>query len=167
MVVVASSTLNICIRSASTLQVESSKMAEPPSATVQALRKLEDQLTCGICLDSYTEPKLLQCFHVFCKQCLERLVVHDHQGLSLHCPTCHRSTLLPPIGVSGLQTAFYLNHLFEVRDALEKLKEPQKPSVRNVTSELQPASAATVASSFVQGVLKPTKSGKNFSHMRF
>ena len=105
---------------------ELSKMAEPPSATEQALRKLEDQLTCGICLDSYTEPKLLQCFHVFCKQCLERLIVRDRQGLSLHCPSCRRSTLLPPTSVSGLQTAFYLNHLFEVRDALEKVKEPQK-----------------------------------------
>ena len=96
------------------------------SVTKEALRKLEDQLTCGICLDSYTEPKLLQCFHVFCKRCLERLVVRDHQGLSLHCPSCRRSTLLPPTGVSGLQTAFYLNNLFEVRDTLEKVKEPQK-----------------------------------------
>ena len=101
-------------------------MAEPSSATEQALKRLEDQLTCGICLDSYTEPKLLQCFHVFCKQCLERLVVRDRQGLSLLCPSCRRSTLLPPTSVSGLQTAFYLNHLFEVRDALEKVKESQK-----------------------------------------
>ena len=34
------------------------------------------------------EPKLLRCFHVFCKQCLERLVVHDFQGLLLLCPSC-------------------------------------------------------------------------------
>ena len=101
-------------------------MATPPTVTEQAHSKLEDQLTCGICLDSYTEPKLLQCFHVFCKQCLERLVVHDCQGLSLQCPSCRRSTLLPPTSVSGLQTAFYLNNLFEVRDAIEKVKEPQK-----------------------------------------
>ena len=53
-------------------------------------------------------------------------MVRDHQGLSLYCPTCRRSTLLPPTGVSGLQTAFYLNNLFEVRDAIEKVKEPQK-----------------------------------------
>ena len=53
-------------------------------------------------------------------------MVHDHQGLSLHCPSCRRSTLLPPTSVSGLQTAFYLNNLFEVRDTLEKVKEPQK-----------------------------------------
>ena len=101
-------------------------MATPPSVTNEALRKLEDQLTCSICLDSYTEPKLLQCFHVFCKQCLERLVVCDCQGLSLQCPSCRRSTLLPPTSVSGLQTAFYLNNLFEVRDAIEKVKQPQK-----------------------------------------
>ena len=102
-------------------------MAAPPTVhTKEALRKLEDQLTCGICLDSYTEPKVLQCFHVFCKECLERLVVRDHQGLSLQCPSCRRSTLLPPTSVSGLQTAFYLNNLFEVRDAIEKVKEPQK-----------------------------------------
>jgi len=101
-------------------------MVELPSIAEQALRKLEDQLTCGVCLDSYTEPKLLQCFHVFCKQCLERLVVQDRKGLSLSCPNCRRSTLLPPASVSGLPTAFYLNHLFDVRDALEKVKEPQK-----------------------------------------
>ena len=104
----------------------SATMAAPPTVTEQALRKLEDQLTCGICHDSYTEPKLLQCFHVFCKQCLECLVVCDHQGLSLQCPSCCRSTLLPPTGASGLQAAFYLNNLFEVRDTLVKVKEPQK-----------------------------------------
>ena len=53
-------------------------------------------------------------------------MVHDRQGLSLHCPSCRRSTLLLPTGVSSLQTAFYLNNLFEVRDTLEKVKEPQK-----------------------------------------
>ena len=53
-------------------------------------------------------------------------MVRDRQGLSLHCPSCRRSTLLPPTSVSGLQTAFYFNNLFEVRDTLEKVKEPQK-----------------------------------------
>ena len=42
-------------------------------------------------------------------------MVRDHQGLSLYCPSCRRSTFLPPTSVSGLQTAF-----------LEKVKEPQK-----------------------------------------
>ena len=101
-------------------------MAEPQNIAQEVLKTVKEQLTCGICLDSYKDPRLLQCFHVFCKDCLERLVVQDHQGLSLSCPNCRQSSLLPPGSVSGLQSAFHINHLFEIQDALQKLKEPQK-----------------------------------------
>ena len=103
-------------------------MVESQSVAKQALQKLEDQLTCAICLDAFKDPKLLQCFHVYCKNCLQRLVVTDRQGqLSLRCPTCRQSTLLPlATGVSDLQPAFHIHHLFEIQDALEKVKEPQK-----------------------------------------
>ena len=102
-------------------------MAE--SVAKHALKKLEDQLTCAVCLDAFKEPKLLQCFHVFCKDCLQRLVVQDQQGqLSLRCPNCRQSTILPPTAtdVSSLQSAFHIHHLLEIQDALEKLKEPKK-----------------------------------------
>ena len=103
-------------------------MAESQSVAKQALKKLQDQLTCAICLDAFKDPKLLQCFHVYCKDCLQRLVVTDRQGqFSLRCPTCRQSTLLPPAtSVSDLQSAFHIHHLFEIQDALEKVKEPQK-----------------------------------------
>ena len=103
-------------------------MAESQAVAKQALEKLEDQLTCAICLDAFKDPKLLQCFHVYCKDCLQRLVVTDRQGqLSLRCPTCRQSTLLPPAtGVSDLQPAFHIHHLFEIQDALEKVKAPKK-----------------------------------------
>ena len=94
-----------------------------------ALKKLEDQLTCAVCLDAFKEPKLLQCFHVFCEDCLQRLVVQDHQGqLSLRCPNCRQSTILPPTttDVSCLQSAFHIHHLLEIQDALQKLKQPNK-----------------------------------------
>ena len=100
-------------------------MAEPRSATKEALKKLEDQSTCAICLDYYKEPKLLQCFHVFREKCLVQLVVQDQQGqLSVRCPTCRRSTLLPAASVSGLQSAFHIHHLFEILNAFKKNKEP-------------------------------------------
>ena len=98
-------------------------MAEPVCVTDQALKKLADQLECSICLDSFTDPKLLQCFHVFCKDCLEPLVLRDQHGLSLRCPNCRRSTLIPANGVSGLQPAFHVHHLFEIKDALQKVKQ--------------------------------------------
>ena len=103
-------------------------MAESQAIAKQALKKLEDQLTCAICLDAFKDPKLLQCFHVYCKDCLQRLVVTDTQGqLSVRCPTCRQSTLLPQAtGVSGLQPAFHIHHLFEIQEALKKVKYPEK-----------------------------------------
>ena len=102
-------------------------MAEAPSVAEQALKKVADQLTCAICLEDYKDPKLLQCFHVYCKDCLERLVLRDQQGLSLRCPSCRRSTLLPLNSISGLQPAFHIHHLFEIRDALVKVKKVKGP----------------------------------------
>ena len=62
-------------------------------------------------------------------------MVQDRQGqLSLHCPTCRQSTFLPPAsGVSGLQVAFYIHHLFEIQDAIKKVKDPQKVQCEKCT----------------------------------
>ena len=92
----------------------------------EALKNLQDQLNCSICLDIYTDPKLLQCFHVFCRQCLVPLGVRDQQGqLSLTCPTCRQVTPIPDRGVSGLQPAFHINNLRQIyEDSVKKLENP-------------------------------------------
>ena len=100
-------------------------MAGHPKVVEEALRRITAQLECSVCLDTLTDAKLLPCFHSFCKKCLERLVVQDRDGHTLCCPTCRRTTLLPPSGVSGLQTDFHTEHLFEIRETLAKMKEPQ------------------------------------------
>ena len=38
-----------------------------------ALEGLDEQLTCNVCLDQYTNPKTLQCHHSFCLKCIEKL----------------------------------------------------------------------------------------------
>ena len=97
----------------------------------KALRKLEEQLSCAICLDTYVDPKILQCFHVYCKECLIKLVVRNQQGqVSLVCPTCRRATPIPPNGVAGLQSAFHINRLLEIHDSLKKA-EDTVPEVRS------------------------------------
>ena len=101
-------------------------MATPSGVAEKALKRITAQLECSVCLDTLTDPKLLPCFHSFCKKCLERLVVQDHDGHTLCCPTCRRTTLLPPSGLAGLQTDFHAEGLFEIRDMLSKTKEPQK-----------------------------------------
>ena len=83
----------------------------------KTLKKVEDQLNCSICLDTYTDPKLLQCFHVYCQGCLAKLVVQDQQGhLVLTCPICRQVTPIPANGVTDLQPAFHINHLLDILD---------------------------------------------------
>ena len=94
---------------------------------VKVLQKLEEQLNCSICLDTYTDPKLLQCFHVYCRQCLVPLVDRNQQGqLGLTCPTCRQVTPVPDRGVAGLQSAFHINRFLEIKESFQK---PDNPAV--------------------------------------
>ena len=81
----------------------------------KTLKKVEEELNCSICLDTYVDPKLLQCLHTYCRKCLVKLVVQDQQGqLILTCPICRQDTPVPANGVTGLQPAFQINHLLEI-----------------------------------------------------
>ena len=84
----------------------------------KVLRDIQDQLNCSVCLDTYTDPKLLQCYHVFCQKCLVKLV-HDRPPF-LTCPICREKTPVPVSGVAGLQPAFQINHLLEVVEKHKK-----------------------------------------------
>ena len=102
--------------------------AKPSTAAEEALRKIQEQVTCGICLDSYKQPKLLKCFHVYCEQCLQSLV---RGGARLLCPQCRKVTPLPLGGVSNLQGAFHHNALLDIYKTLKNSgdrcpKHPEK-----------------------------------------
>ena len=102
--------------------------AKPSTAAEEALQKIQEQVTCGICLDSYKQPKLLKCFHVYCEQCLQCLV---RGGASLPCPQCRKVTPLPVGGVSDLQGAFHHNALLDIYKTLKNSgdlcpKHPEK-----------------------------------------
>ncbi|CAI7992632.1 Tripartite motif-containing protein 2, partial [Geodia barretti] len=99
-------------------------MAEGSSSSEKALEKLNEELTCPICLDQYTDPKLLHCFHVFCEKCLKPVARQTPQGQVVECPNCRHLTSLPQEGVSGLQGAFLIHHLFDIQDILKKVSTP-------------------------------------------
>ena len=51
-------------------------MAEqPPLQLVSFNRAFDEELSCGVCLDQYTNPKTLPCHHSFCLKCIEKLPV--------------------------------------------------------------------------------------------
>ena len=93
-----------------------------------ALEIIEQQLTCAICLDIYTEPKTLPCLHSFCQQCLERLPVNTHGNKRfIACPTCRTSVQLPEEPTAAeFPVAFQLNNLKEAYSLMKKATEPQQ-----------------------------------------
>ena len=102
-------------------------MAVKPSS---GLLKLEEQLTCHVCLDLYTNPKILPCHHSFCHECLEGLPQErEARGDTyyLSCPTCRQRTEVPREGVGAFPVAFTLNNLKEITQSLKnKVSDPQQ-----------------------------------------
>ena len=108
----------------------------PSTSSSIAINKLEEQLTCAICLDLYTNPKTLQCLHSFCQQCVEGLP-QDTQGDNyfISCPTCRHHTQLPQqTGVADFPTAFHINNLKEVYNLMSKVSGHQQVTCNNCTT---------------------------------
>uniref|UniRef100_A0A1X7TMM1 RING-type domain-containing protein n=2 Tax=Amphimedon queenslandica TaxID=400682 RepID=A0A1X7TMM1_AMPQE len=105
-------------------------MATKPSSSSPGLLKLEEQLTCPVCFDHYTSPKILPCHHSFCELCLEGLPLDKkNETYYLSCPTCRHCTELPEEGIGAFPVAFYLNNLKEMYSLMKKtadLSDPQE-----------------------------------------
>ena len=91
---------------------------KPPSALIE----LQQQLTCPVCLDIYTNPKSLPCLHSFCQHCLEGLPVNPHENkYFIKCPTCRTSAeLREPTGPAAFPVAFHINNLKEVYSLMKQ-----------------------------------------------
>ena len=87
------------------------------------LQKVEDNLKCSICQVTYTDPKLLQCNHPFCQECLVKLVDSQQElgQLLLTCPTCRQLTPVPANGVAGLKPAVHISCCVEIVEELKKV----------------------------------------------
>ena len=70
-----------------------------------------------------------------------KLVVRDQQGqLTLICPTCRQATPVPANGVTGLQSAFQVNHLLEILKEHKKAKDTaaSQEGAKNVVTHPKP-----------------------------
>ena len=59
------------------------------------LKNIKQQVTCSICLDTYTEPKIISCFHTFCCECLEKHARVSQKEGKFRCPECQAAIDLP------------------------------------------------------------------------
>ena len=86
----------------------------------KSLEELESEITCPICQEHYTEPKVLPCLHYYCKKCILKLALRTQSGKSFHCPECRCEAILPEGGVDNLKTAFFANRLKSKVTTLQK-----------------------------------------------
>ncbi|KAI8509742.1 hypothetical protein Bbelb_121700 [Branchiostoma belcheri] len=87
--------------------------------------QIREELSCSICLELFTRPKVLPCQHTFCQDCLQ-----DHVGDKLHfkCPNCCWRYKLPPQGVAGLPDSYIVANMcdkLQQQATLETWGQPQ------------------------------------------
>lgn len=67
---------------------------------------IQEIIKCTLCQEPYRDPKVLACFHSFCKGCLAK---HLDQPERIICPQCHMETQLSAqLGLDSLLTDFGL-----------------------------------------------------------
>ena len=76
---------------------------------------LDAVLQCVICIQPFTNPKMLQCGHTFCQECLQGVLNASRQTGRVSCPTCREATPIPTSGIAGLRTDFKVNTIMEAR----------------------------------------------------
>tara|TARA_B100000530_G_C15821757_1_gene433817 strand:+ start:492 stop:893 length:402 start_codon:yes stop_codon:yes gene_type:complete len=84
-------------------------------------RKLLDNLTCCICLELYTNPKILACGHLLCEPCTNLININN----SLICPICRKptfDTFLLPSDYSITNIIDDLPNKYKHRKKLKKSK---------------------------------------------
>ncbi|XP_071790501.1 E3 ubiquitin-protein ligase TRIM33-like isoform X2 [Asterias amurensis] len=99
-------------------------MAFSKPAQGSALEKIrKDYLECSICHEEYTEPKLLDCLHSFCKHCLlEYHTTNYKDAKMLICPLCRKETQLPETGVEDFKSNFILTGLASQLEQVSSLE---------------------------------------------
>ena len=90
-------------------------------------KNLKQQVTCSICLDTYTQPKTISCLHTFCCECLERHArVSQRQG-KFRCPECQAEIDLPQGNrFDRLPNSFFHKSLLGVLEAEDRVAIPRE-----------------------------------------
>ena len=97
-------------------------MAKQVPTPSTALDKLQEQLTCPICLNQFDSPKTLPCLHSFCLKCIQQLPADLEKGKHvISCPSCRKTVQVPDKGPADLPTAFVINSFIEIQEQLKKV----------------------------------------------
>ena len=78
--------------------------------------RVEDIVTCSICLEDFTNPRSLPCLHTFCFTCIEDFIARQQlKAVSLACPICRDEFTLGDKAVDGLPNNFFIADLLDAK----------------------------------------------------
>ena len=79
------------------------------------LNNLHEEVSCSVCMDTFTDPKQLPCLHSFCLHCLNGILRTSGRHDIITCPECRKESNIPGSGnLKDLPTNFRLNSLLDV-----------------------------------------------------
>ena len=79
------------------------------------LDNLHDEVSCSVCMCTFTDPKQLPCLHSFCLHCLKGIQQKSGVRGKITCPECKRQFEIPGSGnPSELPTNVRINSLLDV-----------------------------------------------------
>ena len=78
------------------------------------LANLNEEVSCSVCIVTFTEPKQLPCLHSFCLHCLEGIQRTSGRHDMITCPECKRESQVPGGNLKDLPTNFRINSLLDV-----------------------------------------------------
>ena len=54
------------------------------------MKKLEKEITCGLCLEYYKDARVLPCFHYYCEECISNKALKYRNEHKFFCPKCSK-----------------------------------------------------------------------------
>ena len=79
------------------------------------LFNLHEEVSCSVCMNTFTDPKQLPCLHSFCLHCLKGIQRTSGRHDIITCPECRRETKVSEGGnLNELPTNFRINSLLDV-----------------------------------------------------
>ena len=70
--------------------------------------------SCSVCLELFSEPKVLPCCHTFCLKCLQKTARSAQKKGEITCPQCRKTHTIPASGLAELLTDFIASYELEV-----------------------------------------------------
>ena len=85
--------------------------------------KQTKSLACPVCLEEFTDTRILPCYHTLCRRCLATQISTSVTKGQYNCPVCRSGHKVPTKGVDDIHQNFHVVEMMEMAKA-SRLKHP-------------------------------------------